>query len=427
MIEAFQTLIKYGAKFDGVDSDGLNVLDHAIMKNNESLVNWLLNNQRGLVIDHRQPNGRTAVHMCVNPLGFGSYENVNILRKLHNSGFNLNARDSQGKTPLDYAMEQDSKVMAKEICKLLNTRVDFSVRLRRNSVTPAIDWPDFVHDFTEDAHAFLEDAEKKRAKEVFEKENELDYVPVDKDFHGEKQYKVYYDEQKLPWDVYMTKIDLKNGPYGDYVFYKMQMLFDSNRELYIVVTRYGRIGEHGMHQRTPFNDIEEAKKEFRTIYKQKSGNEWGAPVFVPAKKRYEPVQVNYTKVKHQDYLAPFDFTNCVNPSGLDKWVDSLIEEISNVTMYQRAIRQMGIDEDKLPVSALKREAIVEAKGVLSEISGHIKELEELRKLGMTADYESLMKVFSKLSDLSSQYYSLIPVKEQKDALVKPITQTHLLT
>jgi ankyrin repeat protein len=186
MIEAFQTLIKYGAKFDGIDSDGLNVLDHAIMKNNESLVNWLLNNQRGLVIDHRQPNGRTAVHMCVNPLGFGSYENVNILRKLHNSGFNLNARDSQGKTPLDYAMEQDSKVMAKEICKLLNTRVDFSVRLRRNSVTPAIDWPDFVHDFTEDAHAFLEDAEKKRAKEVFEKENELDYVPVDKDFHGEK-------------------------------------------------------------------------------------------------------------------------------------------------------------------------------------------------------------------------------------------------
>ena len=44
MIEAIQTLIKYGAKFDGDDSDGLNVLDHAIMKNNESLVTWLLAN-----------------------------------------------------------------------------------------------------------------------------------------------------------------------------------------------------------------------------------------------------------------------------------------------------------------------------------------------------------------------------------------------
>ena len=62
---------------------------------------------------------------------------------------------------------------------------------------------------------------------------------------------------------------------------------------------------------------------------------------------------------------------------------------------------MGIDVDKLPVSALKREAIIEAKGVLSEISAQIKELDELRKLGMTADYNTLMKVFSKLSDLSS--------------------------
>jgi hypothetical protein len=53
MIETFQTLIKYGARFEGVDSDGLTVLDHAIMKNNEVLVTWLLANQRGLVINHR--------------------------------------------------------------------------------------------------------------------------------------------------------------------------------------------------------------------------------------------------------------------------------------------------------------------------------------------------------------------------------------
>jgi hypothetical protein len=24
-----------------------------------------------------------------------------------------------------------------------------------------------------------------------------------------------------PWDAYLTKVDLKNGLYGDYVFYKM--------------------------------------------------------------------------------------------------------------------------------------------------------------------------------------------------------------
>ena len=56
----------------------------------------------------------------------------------------------------------------------------------------------------------------------------------------------------------MTKIDLRNGYYGDYKFYKMQMVYDSNRDLFIVLTRYGRIGEEGMNQRSPFNTVEEA-------------------------------------------------------------------------------------------------------------------------------------------------------------------------
>mmetsp|Transcript_152 Transcript_152/g.279 ORF Transcript_152/g.279 Transcript_152/m.279 type:complete len:138 (+) Transcript_152:3911-4324(+) len=136
----------------------------------------------------------------------------------------------------------------------------------------------------------------------------------------------------------MTKIDLRNGPYGDYVFYKMQMIFDTNRELYIVLTRYGRIGEHGMHQRSPFNDIEDAKAEFRTIFKQKSGNEWDSPEgFTPQKKKYALTKVAYSNVKHTDYLAPFDYENCASPSSLKVEVEDLIEEISNVTMYQRAL------------------------------------------------------------------------------------------
>jgi len=48
-------------------------------------------------------------------------------------------------------------------------------------------------------------------------------------------------------------------------------------------------------------------------------------------------------VKHEDYLAPFDFENCANPSGLPKSVEDLVEEISNVSLYQRAIKLLGID------------------------------------------------------------------------------------
>lgn len=150
---------------------GLTVLEHAIMANNEAMVEFILANRQqcNLVIDHRQPeNGRTAVHVCVKPFEFGSFENVKILRSLHGAGFDLGAKDCNGRTPLDYAMEQDSKVMAKELCKLLGARVDYSVSLRRNSVTPAASWPNFNFSFTEDAAIFLDEAEKKRAKEVFD-------------------------------------------------------------------------------------------------------------------------------------------------------------------------------------------------------------------------------------------------------------------
>ena len=343
MLATFRSLMQYGAKFDPVDSNGFTVLDHAIIKNNESLVQFILANPSGLQTDHRKPDGRTAVHLCVRPLVTGSFENVKILSHLKQSGYDLAALDNKNQTPLDFAMLMDSKVMAKALIQMMGAHADLSVRRRRNSLTPELEWPEFEYEFTEDAQTFLDEAEKKRALEVFEEKKELDYVPLDEEFAGQKQYKVYYDAEKKPWDVYMTKVDLKNGPYGDYVFYKMQMVFDQNRGLYIVLTRYGRIGERGMHQRSPFNDVEEAKTEFRTIFKQKSGNVFQSEDMTLQKKKYFPTQVNYSNVKHEDYLAPFDFENCANPSGLPKSVEDLVEEISNVSLYQRAIKLLGID------------------------------------------------------------------------------------
>ncbi|MBK8156579.1 MAG: WGR domain-containing protein [Streptococcus sp.] len=76
----------------------------------------------------------------------------------------------------------------------------------------------------------------------------------------------------------MTKVDLKNGIYGDYLFYKMQLLHDTVKDLYVVFTRYGRIGETGMSQRTPFSNMDEAWKEYCSIFKSKTGNELGEAI-----------------------------------------------------------------------------------------------------------------------------------------------------
>jgi len=204
-----------------------------------------------------------------------------------------------------------------------------------------------------------------RKSRNWSRKNKDSYVPLDVAFAGEKQYKVYFEGEgpnRRPYDAYMTKVDLKNGYYGDYTFYKMQMVYDSNRDLFIVLTRYGRIGEEGMNQRTPFNTAEEAKKEFHTIFKQKSANDWetAETAFEKHQKKYVLVHVSYSNIKHQDYLAPFDYDNCA-PTQMEKHLRLLIEEISNVTMYQRSLQEMGIDQTQLPVSQLKRETINAAK------------------------------------------------------------------
>ena len=58
------------------------------------------------------------------------------------------------------------------------------------------------------------------------------------------------------------------------MFYKMQVIHDQGRDVYILWNRWGRIGDDGASQRTPFNSAEEATGEFKKIFKKKSGNAW---------------------------------------------------------------------------------------------------------------------------------------------------------
>ena len=329
------------------------------------------------------------MHYCVKPLSFGSYENVRLLKTLFENGYNLQKANKEGKTPLDFALSQDSQTMAKKICELLRLSFNDTLREFQRTTVTEVTWPEPTYNFSEDAQQLIAEAEEKKAQEVYEKGDELDYVPLDTVIRGEKQYKVYYDEDKRPWDAYMTKVDLKNGPYGDYVFYKLQMLHDTNRDLYVVLTRYGRIGETGMNQRTPFNELDEAKKEFSTIFKLKSGNEWetARDEFEAKPKKYNLVQVHYSNVKHTDYLAPIDYENCMKATEpLDKHTGNLVEVISNVTMYQRAISEIGIDQDLLPISGLKKETIEKAKKILCDLRPVLDKLTTLQSKGMNADY-----------------------------------------
>lgn len=67
----------------------------------------------------------------------------------------------------------------------------------------------------------MEEAEAKQRNELIAKDDKPDYIPLDIVVQQEKQYKVFYDEEKRPYDCYLTKVDLANGLYGAYLFYKI--------------------------------------------------------------------------------------------------------------------------------------------------------------------------------------------------------------
>ena len=125
-------------------------------------------------------------------------------------------------------------------------------------------------------------------------DNELFYVDPLSNMSNTGE--LVWDKQlNVPFDCILTKTDIAYGMYGMHNFYKMQLIKqkfthvtpngDSKGEtaaasgaqlssICILFTRWGRIGDSGQYQRTPFSNIDEAKAEFFKIFKQKTGNDF---------------------------------------------------------------------------------------------------------------------------------------------------------
>jgi hypothetical protein len=84
---------------------------------------------------------------------------------------------------------------------------------------------------------------------------------------------VHKDDSSL-YDIMLTFTDIGSGRFGKHTFYKMQLLHNSAQDLWILFTRWGRVGDTGEMQRTPISTKDNAIKEFCKIFKSKTGNDW---------------------------------------------------------------------------------------------------------------------------------------------------------
>jgi len=215
---------------------------------------------------------------------------------------------------------------------------------------------------------------------------------------------------KTHCDVLLFKIDVRAGTWGIYNFYKMQVVHQKGKDLYILFTRWGRIGDDGQFQQTPFPRCDEAIKEFRKIFKSKTGNDW---LQLPTKP-FERKPKKYRLVEPEERVfgkdlkdMKLDFPRPKHTSQLNPYVQDLMKELTDVSAMWNAMKQV-CSSPMLPFGRLNKQKLIEAKGIIAQLQAIVKELEEMKKAMPLTDMEKYAAGLEKVAHLSNEYYHLIP-------------------
>ena len=89
-------LLHYNADVNLCDSDGRSPIMHCVLSNRITLVNQILAKSPNLSLQDKQ--GKSVIHLAINPLEFGSYENSDLLVLLAKKGAPLKLADKKGKS-----------------------------------------------------------------------------------------------------------------------------------------------------------------------------------------------------------------------------------------------------------------------------------------------------------------------------------------
>ena len=302
------------------------------------------------------------------PITYGSYENDDFLQYMLKFGFKGDITDKFGKKPHDYSVNQSSGTMLNVLKQLNVAPKNLKVKESLKKYKLLEDWKKI--DYQKDAQDFLDLVKMKVDKE--------NLVPCDKAGKFNNDCIVYEDENGI-YDCHLTRVDIGREERDDYLFYKIQVVYDKGRDLWILFTRWGRIGEEGAFQKTPYPK-EECLKQFEGVFLSKTKNEWkNRQNFKKQWWKYQLTNVNYSNISHEDYLVPFDLSNS-KPSTLHPNVQEIMREITQVAMYVKGIKNQGIDIGQMPFSNINRTDLLKARESLTRLREILEELEPLEKI-----------------------------------------------
>ncbi|CAF3379069.1 unnamed protein product [Rotaria sp. Silwood1] len=367
--------------------------------------------------------GRTCIHHLVQPFPDGSYtSNIKLLRLLHSSGASLTKHDLAGLSPLQYGAINGCQHLCDELTKLINDQTNatqatiehFYINDPNKNLLESLD-------FYSDAQQFID---KYISKHPLRKQNTA--YEVDKLSGMNVTGEVLIDTDKNePYDVRLTKIDVSYGTHGLYNFYRMQIIkHKSKNNLYFLFTRWGRIGDDGQYQLTPYSTLDECRKEFLKVFREKTGNAWkDTNQFEVKPKKYTLIKLN-ERERYKYSNVPINFNRLQSeqihsPSKLQSSVFKyFLKTLINPQAIRMNIDKTQLDVEWMPVSQLNRETLHKARDLLIQIKKNLEKVQELNlEMQRTKSIEQqneLKLVLEIIYKCTNEFYSIIPLRGYAD-------------
>lgn len=395
---------------------------YAIRENDQKLFNFLAE-RPGIDLGIVDNNGKSLGHHVVNPRVVGSYENVEMLNELHKLGVDFKVKDRNGSTPYDYASQQDSGVMAARLEELkADNRQLFDLKRAPTNILGDVNFPPVVHDFETDYEVFNTNCEEEAKKRRINITRE---PAIESKISGTVELCWEDADKQNAWDCLMVKCEVSRGYWSCNVFYKMQVVKDKVRGVFVLFTRWGRVNTEGQWQQTPFGTYEEATKEFSKIFKSKSANDWATRAnFEKVPGKYRLIQWT-KKLKHTNQVKNFDLDQC-KVSVLSKTALRFLYRVTSPSGFLSAYANFRVDESLFPLQNLTKETLIDAENILKNIQALIAEKDKMFAK-KDKDLKAIAEKIDELSGLSSQFFELVPFRDDQGTTIDPIMNEGTLT
>jgi ankyrin repeat protein/predicted DNA-binding WGR domain protein len=392
-------IIQNGGDINLQNEKGYTIITWAIRKNNFKVIEFLMEFKELINFDLVDKENKTYIHHIVSPMSGASYENLDFLKWFVRDS-NVNKLDNYKKPPIYYAMLQDSGRVYTAL-KSYGTKDYKDGKVEKPKLNLSkLNYIVNEYDFEEDHKKAVERATslyKNTNIEIVEKPkpNKLIAGTVE----------LMCDNKGVFYDIKLIKVEIRHGFFSENVFYMMQICKDKLRGIHVLFTNWGRVGTEGQYQQTPFFALDDCVKEFKKIFKEKTGNEYGKEDFVKIHNKYRLIRTSQ-RVQNRYIVNLFDprFDQTVRPTITNDLFD-LMEKITNQKLRQAVYSNLRINEELMPFGNLSKECIAEAKGVLNEILVLATKLETNRRSMSPKDSFAMA---NEIAEKTSVFLELIP-------------------